>query len=57
MTKPITDNHVLRITGMTCAACSARVEKSVGRIDGVESCVVNLATERMTFRFDPSKTD
>ncbi|MCL1977459.1 MAG: cadmium-translocating P-type ATPase [Candidatus Bathyarchaeota archaeon] len=47
----------LKIIGMTCAACSARVERSVGKIDGVESCSVNLATERMTVEFDSVKTD
>ncbi|MDR2445449.1 MAG: heavy-metal-associated domain-containing protein, partial [Spirochaetaceae bacterium] len=29
---------------MTCAACSARVEKAIARLEGVESSVVNLAT-------------
>ncbi len=37
-----------KITGMTCAACSARVEKVVKRLDGVEQCVVNLISARMT---------
>ncbi len=46
----------LQITGMTCASCSARVEKSVGRMDGVAFCAVNLATERLTADFDPQKT-
>ena len=32
------------VTGMSCAACSARVEKAVNRIEGVESCAVNLLT-------------
>lgn len=35
------------ITGMSCAACSARVEKAVSGIDGVESCSVNLLTNSM----------
>lgn len=35
------------ITGMSCAACSARVEKAVGSIDGVTSCSVNLLTNSM----------
>ncbi|MBQ7095658.1 MAG: cadmium-translocating P-type ATPase [Clostridia bacterium] len=41
------------ISGMSCAACSARVEKVVGRIDGVESVHVNLANERMTVEIHP----
>lgn len=36
------------ITGMTCAACAARIEKVAGRVKGVESAVVNLAAERLT---------
>ncbi len=32
------------VTGMTCAACSARVEKAVLGVEGVESCAVNLLT-------------
>lgn len=37
-----------RITGMSCAACSARVEKAVSALAGVESCSVNLLTNSMT---------
>src|SRR6478736_4689955 len=40
----------LAITGMTCASCSARIEKKLGRLDGVDA-VVNLATEKATVRF------
>jgi len=36
------------ITGMTCAACSARVEKVTKAVDGVESCEVNLLGGTMT---------
>ena len=36
-----------RVTGMTCAACSARVEKAVSALEGVDSCSVNLLTESM----------
>ena len=35
------------ITGMSCAACSARVEKAVSALPGVESCAVNLLTNSM----------
>jgi len=38
----------LDITGMTCAACSARVEKVLSRLDGVDRAEVNLALERAT---------
>ena len=36
-----------KITGMSCAACSARVEKAVSALDGVVSCSVNLLTNSM----------
>lgn len=35
------------ITGMSCAACQARVEKAVSKVDGVESCAVSLLTNSM----------
>ncbi len=35
------------VTGMTCAACSARVEKAVSALDSVNSCSVNLLTNSM----------
>ena len=37
-----------KVTGMSCAACSARVEKAVLAIPGVKSCAVNLLTNSMT---------
>lgn len=36
------------VTGMSCAACSARVEKAVKSVDGVIDCSVNLLTESMS---------
>lgn len=36
------------ISGMSCAACAARVEKAVSRLDGVDSCAVNLLTNSMS---------
>ena len=35
------------VTGMSCAACAARVEKAVGSIEGVKSCAVSLLTNSM----------
>lgn len=43
----------LTIGGMTCASCSARIEKVVGGMEGVESMQVNLATESAVVVFDP----
>lgn len=36
-----------KVTGMSCAACQARVEKAVNAVDGVESCAVSLLTNSM----------
>ena len=35
------------VTGMSCAACSARVEKAVGQVPGVTACSVSLLTNSM----------
>ena len=35
------------VTGMSCAACSARVEKAVSGVDGVTSCTVSLLTNTL----------
>ncbi len=40
------------VTGMSCAACSARVEKAVSVLPGVESCSVNLLTNSMNVEGD-----
>ena len=45
----------LAITGMTCASCSARIEKKLGKLDGVDA-VVNLATEKATVRYSGAVT-
>jgi len=42
------------VTGMTCAACAAIIEKVVGKLAGVESVAVNLAMERMEVVYDAS---
>ncbi|MHB1483994.1 MAG: heavy metal translocating P-type ATPase [Saccharofermentanales bacterium] len=44
------------IGGMTCAACAQRVEKEVGKLDGVVKASVNFATEKLTAEYDPLKT-
>ncbi len=43
------------ITGMTCAACSARIEKVINKMDGVHQASVNLALEKSSIQYDPSK--
>lgn len=44
--------EIFDITGMTCAACSGRIEKVLSRREGVSSVSVNLATMRATVTFD-----
>ena len=44
------------ISGMSCAACSASVQRVVSRLEGVESCDVNLITGKMTVSYDEQKT-
>ncbi len=51
-TAPKRDTVDLTITGMTCAACAARIEKKLNRLDGVEASV-NYATEHARVTFDP----
>ena len=45
------------VTGMTCAACQAHVEKAVARLDGVADVSVNLLAGSMTVDFDDSLVD
>ncbi|MGA0263568.1 MAG: heavy metal translocating P-type ATPase [Ilumatobacteraceae bacterium] len=47
---------VLAVTGMTCAACAARIEKKLNRLDGV-SATVNYATSKATVHVAPSQVD
>jgi Cu+-exporting ATPase len=47
----------LHITGMTCAACSTRVEKGLSRMEGVHQANVNLAIEQATISYDPKTTN
>jgi Cu+-exporting ATPase len=46
---------MLQIQGMTCASCVRRVEKALGRVEGVSEANVNLATEQAHVVFDPSR--
>lgn len=45
------------VTGMSCAACSAHVEKAVGAVPGVQSVQVNLLAGSMKTVFDPEQTN
>ena len=45
----------LNVEGMTCAACSARIEKVLNKLDGVNSATVNLMAKKATVDYDESK--
>ncbi|CRI07448.1 copper transporter ATPase [Staphylococcus argenteus] len=47
----------LDITGMTCAACSSRIEKVLNKMDGVQKATVNLTTEQAKVDYYPEETD
>jgi Cu+-exporting ATPase len=52
-----TPEHVeLPITGMTCASCANRVERSLNKLEGV-TATVNYATEQATVDFDPGRVE
>ena len=50
-----TKQLTLPITGMTCANCVATVERNLKKLDGVQSAVVNLSSERATVEFEPAR--
>lgn len=45
------------ITGMTCSACSAHIEKAVNKMDGVNKATVSLMSNTMTVEFDDASLD
>lgn len=51
--KPESTNVSLKVKGMSCAACAARVEKGLSGMEGVSSARVNFAAESATVEFDP----
>ncbi|BCZ49081.1 copper-translocating P-type ATPase [Clostridium gelidum] len=49
------NKKALKIEGMTCSACANRVERFVGKLDGVDNANVNFATETLSVQFDETK--
>lgn len=47
----------MKIEGMTCSACANRVERVVGKLEGVEKASVNFATETLSIDYDPNQVD
>ncbi|TET13221.1 MAG: heavy-metal-associated domain-containing protein, partial [Dehalococcoidia bacterium] len=48
---------ILPVTGMTCASCAATIEKGLSKLPGVSRVNVNLASEKASIEYDPSKVD
>lgn len=51
------EEKIYKVTGMSCSACAAHVQKTVSKLEGVSQCEVNIATEKMRVVFDGSKID
>ncbi len=51
-----TQKLTVNVVGMTCAACSARIEKSLNKLEGVDTANVNLLANKATVEFDPAVT-
>lgn len=51
------EDITLSISGMTCASCAARIEKALGKVDGVLNAAVNLATEKATVQYIAGQTN
>ncbi len=47
------NKETIKVGGMTCAACSQRVEKAIAKLEGISKVSVNLATEKATLEYDP----
>lgn len=53
MEKTDASKVTIPIGGMTCASCAQRIEKVIGKLDGIDSVSVNLATEKATVAYHP----
>jgi len=53
----MSDSKRFNVTGMSCAACQAHVEKAVGALEGVSSCSVSLLTNSMTVEGEASDAE
>ncbi len=51
----VTEQIDLNVSGMTCAACSSRIEKVLNKMDGITQANVNLALEQASIKYNPEK--
>ena len=55
--QPVTSRTELALSGMSCAACAARIEKVLNKVPGVARAAVNLATEKTVVEYNPAEVD
>ena len=53
-TAPTTTHTILRAEGFSCPSCVAKIEKQVGRLDGVSAVKVHFASARIEVDHDPA---
>lgn len=57
MAEKPTKKTEIKISGMGCASCAIKIEKSLENMEGVEGAQVNLATEKASVEYDPQNVD
>lgn len=55
MSTTTTRKTILRAEGFSCPSCVAKIEKQVGRLEGVESVTVHFASSRVEVVHDPAR--
>ncbi|OPX87393.1 MAG: Copper-exporting P-type ATPase A [Pelotomaculum sp. PtaB.Bin104] len=55
--RPVTGRTELKLSGMSCAACAARIEKGLSKLPGVTRAAVNFATEKAVVEYNPAGID
>ncbi len=55
-TAATTTHSIFRAEGFSCPSCVAKIEKQVGRLDGVEAVTVKFASARVEVDHDPART-
>ncbi len=48
---------IVKLEGLCCANCAAKIEEEVKKLDGVESASLSFMTQRMTLEVEDGKTD
>lgn len=57
MAEKPTKKTEIKISGMGCASCAIKIEKSLENMEGVEGAQVNLATEKASVEYDPQNVE